>query len=129
MYRSITCYIRGLSKRDYELLREMCRYANNLYNYAMYETRQHYFAARELLRSESNYHRCKENENYKLLQSSVGQHILMRVDYAFRSFIALLKLCDEGKYPPEKVKLPHYRERGGLASLTLYIGKGGGLNL
>ena len=125
MYRSMTCYIRGLNKAEYAMLREMCRYANNLYNKALYEVRQHYFATGKYLCYERNYHVCRDNENYRMLQNSVAQHVLKRVDYAFKSFFALLRLVDAGKYPAAKVRIPHYREKNGLYSLVLPIGKGG----
>ena len=41
--------IRGLSKIQYEALREMCRYSNNLYNVALYNIRQCYFNSKNLL--------------------------------------------------------------------------------
>ena len=39
-------------------------------------------------------------------------------DRSFQSFFALLKLKKEGGYD-KKVRIPHYRERGGLFGLTL----------
>lgn len=35
MFRTQTNIIRGLTKQQYKLLSEMCRYANNLYNVAL----------------------------------------------------------------------------------------------
>ena len=43
MYLTQSNVIRGLSKQDYAMLREMCQYSNNLYNVAVYTIRQHYF--------------------------------------------------------------------------------------
>lgn len=36
MYLTQTNVIRGLTKEQFNALTEMCRYSNNLYNYALY---------------------------------------------------------------------------------------------
>lgn len=111
--------IRGLSKRQYELLKEMCQYSNSLYNVALYHIRQHYFNTKMFLTYESNYHECKGNENYKLLQAGVAQQTMKVVDRSFKSFFNLLKKCKVGDYRYHDVKIPHYRKPGGLFNLVL----------
>lgn len=111
--------IRGLSKKQYELLKEMCRYSNSLYNVALYNIRQHYFDTKMFLTYESNYHECKNNENYKLLQAGVAQQTMKVVDRSFKSFFNLLKKCKIGDYRYHDVKIPHYRKSGGLFNLVL----------
>lgn len=111
--------IRGLSKKQYELLKEMCRYSNSLYNVALYNIRQHYFDTKMFLTYESNYHECKNNENYKLLQAGVAQQTMKVVDRSFKSFFNLLKKCKVGDYRYHDVKIPHYRKPGGLFNLVL----------
>ena len=64
IYLTQSNVIRGLSKEEYSLLREMCQYSNNLYNAALYNIRQYYFQEKKFLKYEENYHVCKENENY-----------------------------------------------------------------
>ncbi|MGE9915757.1 RNA-guided endonuclease TnpB family protein, partial [Megasphaera elsdenii] len=91
MYLTQSNVIRGLSKQDYTMLREMCQCSNNLYNVAVYTIRQHYFETRQFLRYEKNYHVCKKNENYSLLQAGVSQQILKVADRSFRSFFRLLQ--------------------------------------
>jgi IS605 OrfB family transposase len=111
--------IRGLSKKQYALLKEMCRYSNSLYNVALYNIRQHYFDTKMFLTYESNYHECKTNENYKLLQAGVAQQTMKVVDRSFKSFFNLLKKCKVGDYRYHDVKIPHYRKSGGLFNLVL----------
>ena len=41
--------IRHLSKDEYVMLAEMCRYSNNLYNVALYNIRQYYFSEKKFL--------------------------------------------------------------------------------
>ena len=98
MFLTQTNVIRHLSKDQYEILREMCRYSNNLYNYGLFCVRQHYFNTKTFLSYESNYHVCKENDNYKMLQAGVSQQILRVVDRSFKSFFNLIKKAKSGDY-------------------------------
>lgn len=118
MYLTQTNYIRHLSKDQYEAILEMCTYANNLYNVGLYQIRQHFFATGKYLRYEENYHLCKGNENYKLLQAGVSQQILRICDHSIQSFFALLSKKKSGGYD-KKVHIPHYRARGGKYLLVL----------
>lgn len=111
--------IRGLSKQQYDLLKEMCRYSNNLYNVALYNIRQHYFNTKKFLTYESNYHECKTNENYGLLQAGISQQIMKVVDRSFKSFFNLIKKCKQGDYRYHDVNIPHYRKKGGLFNLIM----------
>lgn len=111
--------IRGLSKEQYNLLREMCQYSNNLYNVALYNIRQHYFNTKKFLTYESNYHECKTNENYALLQAGISQQIMKVVDRNFKSFFNLLKKCKLGDYRYHDVNVPHYRPKGGMFNLIM----------
>lgn len=109
--------IRGLSSKQYQALREMCQYSNNLYNVALYNIRQHYFNTKQFLTYESNCYECKTNENYGLLQAGVSHGILKVADKSFKSFFALLKKCKSGEYRYQNVKIPHYRKKGGYFNL------------
>lgn len=104
--------IRGLTKREYFQLRELCFFGNCLYNSALYNIRQKFFADKTFLNFAKNYRECKENENYKLLQSNMAQQILRDVDEAFKSFFASL-----GKV--KNIRPPKYRKRGGLYQITI----------
>ena len=119
MYLTQSNIIRGLSKQEYTMLREMCQYSNNLYNVAVYTIRQHYFDTQQFLRYEENYPICKGNENYGLLQAGVAQQILKMADRSFRSFFWLLQKVKSGDYGSKAVRLPYYREKRGLFSLIL----------
>ena len=119
MYLTLTNNIRGLKKSEYEALKEMCRYSNNLYNVALYNIRQYYFAEKKFLRYESNYHLCKENENYGLLQAGVAQQTLKVADRSFKSFFNLIKKAKTGDYRFQDIRMPKYREKNGLFNLIL----------
>ena len=61
MYLTQSNVIRGLAKQEYTMLREMCKYSNNLYNVAVYTIRQHYFDTQQFLRYEENYPICNSS--------------------------------------------------------------------
>lgn len=119
MYLTQTNLIRGLSKREYLMLRMMCFFSKNLYNVTLYNIRQYYFTEKKHLRYESNYHVTKDNENYKLLQAGVSQQIMKIVDRAFQSFFALIQKARRGEYRFQDIKLPKYRDKGSLFNLVL----------
>lgn len=119
MYLTQTNVIRGLSKQQYSMLAEMCRYSNNLYNVALYNIRQYYFENKKFLTYESNCHVCKENENYGLLQAGVSQQILKVADRSFKSFFNLIRKAKHGEYRFQDIKIPHYRKKGGMFNLVL----------
>ena len=112
--------IRGLTKEQHQILAELCQYSNNLYNVALYNIRQYFFAQNKFLTYESNYHECKDNENYGLLQAGVAQQTMKVVDRSFKSFFNLLKKCKQGEYRYNDVKIPHYRKKGGFFNLVLF---------
>ena len=119
MFLTQSNVIRHLSKDEYAMLAEMCRYSNNLYNVALYNIRQYYFSEKKFLTYESNYHECKVNENYGLLQAGVAQQTLKVADRSFKSFFNLIKKAKSGEYRFQDIKIPHYREKGGMFVLVL----------
>ena len=119
MFLTQSNVIRHLSKAEYSMLREMCQYSNNLYNVALYNIRQYYFHEKKFLTYESNYHVCKANENYGLLQAGVAQQTLKVADRSFKSFFNLIKKAKGGEYRFKDIKIPPYREKGGYFNLIL----------
>jgi IS605 OrfB family transposase len=71
------------------------------------------------LRYESNYHQCKENENYKLLNTDIAQQTLKVVDRSFRSFFNLIKAAKQGLYRFEQIRLPKYLPKEGYFPLLM----------
>ena len=68
--------IKDLSKAEYTALQSLCRLSKNLYNVGLYTVRQYYFQEHKHLRYESAYHLCKDNENYRLLNTDIAQQTL-----------------------------------------------------
>ena len=119
MYLTQTNVIRNLNKKEFQAIKDMCHYSNNLYNYGLYCIRKHYFETNQFLSYESNYHVCKENENYALLQAGVSQQILRVLDRSFKSFFDLIRKAKCGEYHCHDISIPHYRTKGGLFLLVL----------
>ena len=119
MYLTQSNQIRNLSKQQYEVLKEMCWISKNLYNVALYNIRQYYFAEKKFLNYESNYHECKSNENYKLLQAGISQQTLKMADRSFKSFFNLIKKAKVGDYRFQDIKIPHYLAKDDLFVLVL----------
>ncbi|WP_222425262.1 hypothetical protein [Planktothrix tepida] len=93
--------------------------SKNLYNVGLYSVRQFYFSEQRYLRYESNYHQCKENENYKLLNTDIAQQTLKVVDRSFRSFFNLIKAAKQGLYRFEQIRLPKYLPKEGYFPLIM----------
>ncbi len=119
MYLTVKQQLKNLSKEDYLNLKELCHIAKNLYNVATYNIRQHYFKEKKYLQYNANNIVCKENENYKLLNSNMSQQILKEVDGAFKSFFGLLKLAEIGQYDYKDIKLPKYLDKEGFTTLII----------
>ena len=86
---------------------------------ALYNIRQYYFQDKKFLKYEENYHVCKENENYGLLQAGVSQQTLKVADRSFKSFFNLIKKAKSGEYRFKDIKMPRYRGKGGMFNLFL----------
>jgi len=119
MYLTQKCQIRDLSKPEFLALRELCRLSKNLYNVGLYSVRQFYFSEQRYLKYESNYHQCKGNENYKLLNTDIAQQTLKVVDRSFKSFFSLIKAAKNGLYRFEQIRIPGYLPKDGYFPLIM----------
>lgn len=117
LFLSQSQQLKHLTKKEYAVLKDMCFMAKNIYNVALYNTRQYYFAEKKYLAYERNYHLCKENENYKMLNANMAQQIIKVVDRSFKSFFALIDLAKKGGYQYNQIKLPHYLKKDSYFSL------------
>lgn len=118
LYAMCSCYLR-LHKQEYDVIKEMLQYSNNLYNKGLYEVRQHFFKTDDQISYGTICKIGKTNENYKLLQAGVAQQTLKDVTAAFKSFMELDKKAKNGTYDPDKVHIPHYRTKGRLYQIKL----------
>ncbi len=90
-----------------------------MYNVGLYNVRQFYFAEKQYLRYESNYHQCKTNENYQLLNTDIAQQTLKVVSRSFQSFFKLIQVAKSGLYRFEQIRLPRYLPRSGYFPLIM----------
>lgn len=109
--------LKHLSANEYKALRELCTLTKNMYNVALYNVRQYYFTEKKFLVYNSNYHLCKENENYSMLNSNSAQQVMKVVDRNFKSFFALIQMAKKGEYQYKDIKLPKYLPKDGFFNL------------
>lgn len=111
-----------IKKSDYrfEELQSICKLSKNLYNVALYNTRQYFFENNVFLSAFQldAVLRKKEDVDYNALPQKVAQQTLKIVEQNFKSFFALLKLKNKGKYN-SKIKLPKYLDKNG-EYVTIY---------
>src|SRR6266487_5603712 len=95
--------------------------AKNLYNLALYETRQAYIHEGVYLSDAEIYHRVKHSEAYQALPRKVSNGILRQLNKAWRSFRAAKKEWHEH---PEKFlgrpQLPKYKHKPKGRFLLIY---------
>jgi IS605 OrfB family transposase len=118
MYATQKNQLRRLSKQEFNALTALCRLSKNLFNVALYESRQYFFAERKRLSYESNYQICKSNENYRLLNTDIAQQTMKVVDRSMRSFLGLLKALSIGRCE-QKPQLPKYLPKDGYFPLII----------
>ena len=107
------CNLKGLSQKEYQILRQMCHASKNVYNASLYNIRQNYFQQGEFLRYEANYWLMKDTETYAVL-GNVAQQSMKAADNAFQAFFALCKKVKQGSYPADAVRIPHYLKKDAL---------------
>ena len=114
------------SNQHYKGLRDLLHKSKNLYNVAIYTVRQFYFDA---VKNESdkkylNYYDTQKllshskNIDYYSLPCDVAQTVLKQVDQNFKSFFALLKKKQNGKYD-KPLNIPKYKDKTGYNTITI----------
>ena len=100
------------SDPEYNEMDEICFKSKNLYNATLYAVRQSFIKNGEYL----NYYKInkiftKENNiDYRALPAKVSKYTQMFVDFAMKSFFALVKKKKKGEYD-RKVRLPKYLDK------------------
>ena len=123
MLLTVKQQVKHLSKEEYNILKELCHIAKNLVNESLYNIRQHFFKTKKYLNYNENYHLLKTSDNYRTLNSNMSQQIMRKVDGSFKSFFALLKLAQQGKYSSKDCKIPHYLPKDGYTTLVINMVK------
>lgn len=97
---------------EYSEMDELCFKSKNLYNSTLYAVRQSFIKSNEYLSfNRINKIFIKENNvDYRALPAKVSKYTQMFVDFAMKSFFALVKKQKKGKYD-KRVKLPKYLDK------------------
>lgn len=110
-----------LSHKDYALLDHLTFLSKNLYNATLYTMRQAYISTQTYL----NYYDVNKlfthgnQPDYRALPAKVAKQTQMLVDKSFKSFFALLKLKQQGKYD-KSVRIPQYLHKQDGRMLVMY---------
>ena len=118
------------SHKHYEGLLDLLHKSKNLYNAAIYTVRQFYFDA---VKNESDkkylcYYDTQKllshskNVDYYSLSVDISQSVLKQVDQNFKSFFALLKKKQKGKYD-KQINIPKYKDKDGYNCITINAAK------
>ena len=99
------------------ILTFLCKESHKLTNMGIYYARQLYFKARKGIGKYDLEKEYKANNHYKVFYSQAAQQILRTVAESFESYYGLIKAYREGIIT-NKPKLPSYRKKGGLATVS-----------
>ena len=96
----------------YAELDNLCFLSKNLYNATLYDIRQHYFNTGEYKNyNKVNFEFTHNNQpDYRALPAKVAKHTQKLVDKNFKSFFALLKKKNQGKYD-KPISIPKYLDK------------------
>lgn len=96
-------------------LENICFLSKNIYNSTLFSVRQHFFNTNEYLNfySVNRLFVSTNQQDYRSLPAKVSKHSQMMVDRNFKSFFALLKLKNSGKYD-KPISIPKYLKKDGL---------------
>ena len=112
------------SDPEYNEMDELCFKSKNLYNATLYAVRQSFIKSGEYL----NYNRVNKifteenNVDYRALPAKVAKHTQMLVDFAMKSFFALVKKKKKEGYD-KKVRLPKYLDKA-KGRMTVHYERG-----
>jgi len=90
--------LRGLSKKEYNILGRLCHESKALYNTALYYINNYFDANDEYLDYDQTAFMLKTNEHYKNLYAQCAQQILKVADREFKSFFHVIKERKKGNY-------------------------------
>lgn len=96
----------------YAELDNLCFLSKNLYNATLYDIRQHYFNTGEYKNyNKVNFEFTHNNQpDYRALPAKVAKYTQKLVDKNFKSFFALLKKKNQGKYN-KPISIPKYLDK------------------
>ena len=99
------------------ILTFLCEESHKLTNMGIYLARQLYFKARKIIGKYDLEKEYKANYHYKVLSSQAAQQILRTVAESFNSYKGLVTAYKKGEIP-DKPRIPNYRKKGGLATVS-----------
>lgn len=106
--------------RWYSMLDMLCFKSKNLYNYALYQIRQHYKDTNKYLSYYNlNFLLSKENQiDYRSLPyAQCSQQVLRQID---KQYISFYKAIKSNKMKGKKIRLPKYKDKDNGRNIVIY---------
>lgn len=101
--------LKGLSKEQFTMIKDMCKHSNSLYNSALYVINSYYEQTGQYIGYVKLYHEMKTNIHYSSMTAKIAQQIIRLVDKTYMSYFALLKQKRSGQYQ-DNVNKPKYKK-------------------
>ena len=120
MYRTVKQNLIHLSKEDICILKELTHASKNLVNKTLYEVNKFYQdnPNKEYLTSNKAYLLVRDNENFKILNSNMGQQIVASVIDMYACFFKALSSKKQGK-TSRQINPPEYLPKDGFYPLII----------
>jgi len=115
--------------KDFKEIDDLAFRSKNLYNYALYTIRQHYFQTRFYINYNELNKQLQSHEAYKALPSKVSQQVLIKLHKNWLSYFEALKAykIDPSKFYA-KPKIPRYKDKIKGRNLLTYNNQAIGKN-
>ena len=109
------------NKLVYSQIDEIAFLSKNLYNCAIYQCRQAFFAVKPIPSFNQLYHLLKTGIDYKALPAKVSQLVIKQVASSFKSyFLAMKKYAQDSSSFTGKPKLPSYKHKTQGRNILVY---------
>ncbi|XWK87272.1 MAG: transposase [Phormidium sp.] len=109
------------SHKHYLEIDNQCLLSKNLYNYANYTLRQHFFQTGEYLNYNTIQKQLQDSPDYKAIPAKVSQQILMVLDKNWKSFFkALIAYREDPNKFLGRPRLPKYKNTTTGRNLLIY---------
>ena len=118
MHRTVKQQLKHLTKREYNVLRDLTHVSKNLVNETMYVIRQHYFKTGKYLNYDDVYEIMKHQNTYKYLNANMSEQIIKKVDIMYKSFFGLVRKRVAKKITCN-VNIPSYLDKNGFYPLII----------
>lgn len=118
MYGYLSNRLKHLTTKEYNALKELCMYSNNLYNNIIRVIQDYKKSNNRIPTRKELYYLMKTDRNYKILNNHNAQYVLKIVYRAYSGFFSRLKNNDD---PHKQINEPSFRDDNDLFVLKMPV--------